>query len=69
MNDLLAWFDREFDRLDANWRKLIGDLNGATFYSAPKQEMSPAAEQILRSARIVEQIGRASCRERVFRTV
>jgi len=55
MNDLLAWFDCEFDRLDSNWRKLISDLDSATFYSAEKQQLSPAAEQILRSARIVEQ--------------
>ncbi|HYX28256.1 MAG TPA: hypothetical protein VE863_06795 [Pyrinomonadaceae bacterium] len=55
MNDFINWFDREFKTLHADWRASIAQLDQSNFYSANEQRLSPAAEQILRSARIVEQ--------------
>ena len=56
MNDFINWFDEEFKRLEAQWRNSIQQLDSSRFYSADQQQLSPAAEQILRSARIVEQV-------------
>ena len=56
MKDFITWFDREFKRLEAEWRASIEQLDAASFYSENQQQLSPAAEQILRSARIVEQV-------------
>jgi hypothetical protein len=56
MNDFINWFDREFQRLEAEWRDSIEQLDSSTLYSEDQQQLSPAAEQILRSARIVEQV-------------
>lgn len=55
MNDFISWFDREFKRLDSEWRKLIEELDDEGIYLPAKQLLSPCAEQIVRSARIVEQ--------------
>jgi hypothetical protein len=56
MNPFIAWFDREFRNLEADWRDSIKQLDSDTLYSESNQQLSPAAEQILRSARIVEQV-------------
>jgi hypothetical protein len=56
MNPFITWFDLEFKRLEIEWRDSIEQLDAASFYSENQQELSPAAEQILRSARIVEQV-------------
>jgi hypothetical protein len=56
MKDFITWFDLEFKRLETEWRDSIEQLDAASFYSENQQELSPAAEQILRSARIVEQV-------------
>jgi hypothetical protein len=56
MNDFIRWFDLEFKRLEADWRELIDHLDDSNLYSPSQQQLSPAAEQILRSARIVEQV-------------
>jgi len=42
--------------LEAEWRDSIEHLDAASFYSAEQQQLSTGAEQILRSARIVEQV-------------
>jgi len=42
--------------LEAEWRDSIAHLDAANFYSEDQQQLSAAAEQILRSARIVEQV-------------
>ena len=42
--------------LEAEWRDSIAHLDAASFYSEDQQQLSTAAEQILRSARIVEQV-------------
>lgn len=55
MNALITWFDQEFKRLEGEWRDLIETLEDETLYSPTQQQLSPAAEQIVRSARIVEQ--------------
>ena len=55
MKDFIASFDRAFTRLDAEWRELIDELDEAAFYLPAEQQLTPGAEQILRSARIVEQ--------------
>jgi hypothetical protein len=55
MNDFITWFDQEFKRLDSGWREVIGGLEGADFYSESNQQLSARAEQIVGSARIVEQ--------------
>jgi len=56
MNPFTNWFDHEFKRLEVDWRALIERLDPSTLYSETQQQLSPAAEQILRSARIVEQV-------------
>jgi hypothetical protein len=56
MNPFITWFDQEFKMLEAEWRDSIKHLDAASFYSADRQQLSGAAEQILRSARIVEQV-------------
>ena len=56
MKDLINWFDREFKRLDSDWRAVIEQLNEADLYSPTQQRLCPPAEQILRSSRIVEQV-------------
>ena len=56
MNSFINWFDREFKRLETEWRDSIQQLDEHSLYSENQQELSPAAEQILRSARIVEQV-------------
>jgi hypothetical protein len=55
MNDFITWFHQEFKRLDSGWREVISELEGADFYSEANQQLSARAEQIVRSARIVEQ--------------
>jgi|SRR6185503_5397006 len=56
MNSFINWFDREFKRLETEWRDSIQQLDEHSLYSENQQELAPAAEQILRSARIVEQV-------------
>jgi len=56
MNPFIAWFDQEFKRLEAAWRSSIAQLDGSTLYSEAAQQLAFPAEQILRSARIVEQV-------------
>ena len=56
MKDFINWFDRDFKRLEADWRESIKQLDENNLYSESQQQLSPGAEQILRSARIVEQV-------------
>jgi len=56
MKDFITWFDQEFKRLETEWREAIEQLDSSRLYSESHQQLSPAAEQILRSARIVEQV-------------
>src|ERR1051325_3090419 len=56
MNSFINWFEQEFRRLESGWSELIEELDPSSLYSASRQQLSPAAEQILRSARIVEQV-------------
>jgi hypothetical protein len=56
MNDLITWFDQEFTQLEFGWRELIELLDEHNLYSEKQQQLCPAAEQILQSARIVEQV-------------
>src|ERR1041385_3465486 len=56
MHDLITWFDQEFNRLESDWHESIERLEASTLYSESRQQLCPAAEQILRSARIVEQV-------------
>ena len=56
MKDFINWFEHEFQRLEADWRYSIKQLDSSKLYFADQQQLSPAAEQILRSARIVEQV-------------
>jgi hypothetical protein len=56
MDPFIAWFDQEFKRLESKWRDSIEQLDSSTLYSENNQQLAPAAEQILRSARIVEQV-------------
>src|ERR1044071_690151 len=56
MNDFINWFDLEFKRLEADWRNSMERLDPSRLYFENQQQLSPAAEQILRSARIVEQV-------------
>jgi len=56
MKPFITWFDQEFKRLESDWRESIEQLDPSGLYSESRQQLSPAAEQILRSARIVEQV-------------
>jgi hypothetical protein len=56
MNPFINWFDHEFKQLESDWRQAIEQLDPSGLYSESRQQLSPAAEQILRSARIVEQV-------------
>jgi hypothetical protein len=56
MKDFIHWFEQEFQRLEADWRASIEQLEPNNLYSESEQQLAPAAEQILRSARIVEQV-------------
>ncbi len=56
MNDFTNWFHQQFKRLESEWRDSIAELDESNLYSETQQQLSPAAEQILRSARIVEQV-------------
>jgi hypothetical protein len=56
MDPFIAWLDQEFKRLENEWRKSIAQLDDSTLYLESEQQFCPGAEQILRSARIVEQV-------------
>jgi hypothetical protein len=56
MDPFIKWFDQEFERLEADWRNSIQQLDSSMLYSENQQQLSAAAEQIVRSARIVEQV-------------
>ena len=56
MNDFINWFDQEFQRLESAWRNSIEQIDSSNLYLENEQQLSPPAEQILRSARIVEQV-------------
>ena len=55
MNDLISWFDREFARLEQAWRELIQATSDNLLYQKDGQRDSSVGEQVLQSARIVEQ--------------
>ena len=55
MNDLIAWFDREFARLEHAWRELIQATDDDRLYQSDGQHNPGVDEQVLKSARIVEQ--------------
>jgi len=55
MNDLISWFDREFARLEHAWRELIQATDDERLYQIDSQQNLPVGEQVLKSARIVEQ--------------
>src|SRR5438270_14060983 len=55
MKDLIVWFDREFARLERNWRQLIQATDDEHLYQSDSQQTTGVGEQVLKSARIVEQ--------------
>ena len=55
MNDLIAWFDREFARLEHAWRELIRATSDQFLYQKDNQRDLSVGKQVLQSARIVEQ--------------
>ena len=55
MKDLIAWFDREFARLEHGWRELIRATSDQVLYQKDNQRDLSVGEQVLQSARIVEQ--------------
>ena len=55
MNDLIIWFDREFARLEHAWRELIQATSDNLLYQRDGQRDLSVGEQVLQSARIVEQ--------------
>ena len=55
MNGLISWFDQEFARLERGWRELIRATDGERLYQIDNQQNLPVGEQVLKSARIVEQ--------------
>ena len=55
MNDLISWFDREFVRLEGAWRELIQATDDERLYQIDNQQDLSVGEQVVKSARIVEQ--------------
>ena len=55
MNDLISWFDREFARLEHAWRELIQATDDDRLYQIDNQQNLSVGEQVVKSARIVEQ--------------
>ena len=55
MNDLISWFDREFARLEHAWRELIQATDDQRLYQIDDQQNLSVGEQVVQSARIVEQ--------------
>ena len=55
MNNLIAWFEREFARLEQAWRELIQATDDDRLYQSDGQHNPGVDEQVLKSARIVEQ--------------
>ena len=55
MKDLIAWFDREFARLEHAWRELIQATDDQRLYQIDNQQNLSVGEQVVKSARIVEQ--------------
>jgi hypothetical protein len=55
MGQLTAWFDLEFARLYTNWRKMVEDLEPENIYQTSLPGGVSRGEQVLRSARVVEQ--------------
>jgi len=55
MKDLIVWFDREFARLEHAWRELIQATDDDRLYQSDGQHNPGVDEQVLKSARIVEQ--------------
>ena len=55
MNDLIAWFDREFARLEHAWRELIQATDDERLYQIDDKQNRSVGKQVLQSARIVEQ--------------
>ena len=55
MKDLIVWFDREFARLERAWRELIQATDDARLYQIDNQQNLSVGEQVVQSARIVEQ--------------
>src|SRR5689334_18776335 len=55
MNDLISWFDREFVCLEDAWRELIRATADERLYQIDDQQNPSVGEQVLKSARIVEQ--------------
>src|SRR5213082_2707757 len=55
MKDLISWFDREFARLERVWRESIQASNDHLLYQKDGQRDLSVGEEVLQSARIVEQ--------------
>jgi len=55
MGFLTAWFDREFRRLQSEWRELIQALDPNSIYRRPSSVELSSGEHVVRSARVVEQ--------------
>lgn len=55
MGHLIEWFGREFDRLDLDWREIIQKLDPETIYRPIAGTGKSCGEQVVRSARVVEQ--------------
>jgi len=55
MNDLIVWFDQEFARLEQSWRALVQTIDDGRLYQIDDQQNLSVGEQVLKSARIVEQ--------------
>lgn len=55
MGHLSEWFGREFDRLYLDWRELIQELDPETIYRPIAGTGKSCGEQVVRSARVVEQ--------------
>ena len=55
MGRLTEWFEREFARLYSDWREVIKRLKPGTIYQPAAGRAASCGEQVVRSARVVEQ--------------
>ncbi len=55
MGHLIEWFGREFDRMYQDWREIVQQLDPETIYRPTASSGGSCGEQVVRSARVVEQ--------------
>jgi hypothetical protein len=55
MGSLVKWFDSQFAQLSAGWYQVLEKVEPAELYRAPGTQSASVGEDIVKSARVVEQ--------------